>query len=198
MTPEGGYCYYPMPFAKGAEILLINTTDEPIKGITSMVRVADLKDQPISPLRFHTVENANAMAGRGQLYTPLEATGSGHFVGLTAAMAGSNQNGQPLYSFLEGDEYFWVDREAQASTAGTGTEDYFTCGWYFSAGPITLQTVGAPQVDSENNRVSAYRAHIPDWVPFDESFRFGLEVGNARSSEEYGAYLTVAHYYLER
>ena len=97
---------------------------------------------------------------------------------------------------LEGDEYIWIDGETEPSTAGTGTEDYFTCGWYFNAGPITLAPIGAPEVNPDEQRVSAYRLHIPDWVPFERSLRFALEVGESIHSQESGNYATAVYYYL--
>ena len=101
------------------------------------------------------------------------------------------------YSYLEGDEYVWVDGETEPSTAGTGTEDYFSCGWYFSAGPVTLPAYGAPVVAGDTFTVWAYRHHIPDWIPFDTSFRFAIEVGDNIKSPLYADYRTLATYYLD-
>jgi hypothetical protein len=100
------------------------------------------------------------------------------------------------WGFLEGDEYIWVDGETEPSTAGTGTEDYFTCGWYFASGPITLAAYGAPEVNRDPYRISAYRMHIPDWVPFEQSFRFAIEVGDHVGAGTVGAYTMLGYFYL--
>jgi hypothetical protein len=127
------------------------------------------------------------------LLIPLETEGGGHFAGFSADMASGNVED---VHFLEGDEYFWVDGEKDPSWAGTGTEDYFTCGWYFFGGKISLPPIGAPYVGKEDHRITAYRFHPADWVPFERSLKFGLEVGDRTSSDEYGDYRTVVYCYL--
>lgn len=191
--PCGGYCYFPMPFRAGARIVLANTSDAPAAGVRWSVEWVPLA-AAVSPMRFHAFARADAEAGKASLYVPLDVHGRGHFVGLSAALANGSRNDD---HFLEGDEYIWVDGEAQPSTAGTGTEDYFTCGWYFFAGPIMLAPVGAPVLDRQQHRYGLYRLHLPDWVPFDRSLRFGLEVGDSIAAPESGRYTTVAYYYLD-
>jgi len=192
--PDGAYCYFPMPFKSGARIVLRNNTDANMEKVRFRIRWVPLAQHEISPLRFRAIYHQDDRAGEGKLYIPLEVPGRGHFVGLSGALAYGNVED---VHFLEGDEYIWVDGESKPSTAGTGTEDYFTCGWYFNNGPITLAPIGASEVNRSLCRMSAYRLHIPDWVPFDHSFKLGLEVGDAVSSREFGQYATVAYYYLQ-
>ncbi len=195
MPPDGGYCYFPMPYRTGASLQLRNTTGSLIQNIRYKVRWVPLSGGPDSSLRFHAGEVRDSRAGEGRLYYPLDIQGRGHFAGFSGALAHGNVND---WHYLEGDEYFHVDGETNPSTAGTGTEDYFTCGWYFSAGAISLAPIGAPEVrSSPDKRVAVYRLHVPDWVPFNSSFRFGLEVGDSVTASEYGNYRTVCYYYLE-
>ena len=191
--PDGAYCYFPMPFKSGARIVLRNNTVAKVENVRFRLRWVSLSTDRISPLRFHAIYRQDNRAGEGDLYVPLEVRGRGHFLGLSGALAYGNAED---VHFLEGDEYIWIDGELKPSTAGTGTEDYFTCGWYFNTGPITLAPIGAPEVNRPLRRVSAYRLHVPDWVPFNRSFKFGLEVGDAVSSPEFGRYATVAYCYL--
>lgn len=192
--PDGGYCYFPMPYRSAARIELRNAGSMSVRGLRFRVRWVPMSSDQISPMRFHATYRHEPAAGGGRLYVPLEATGRGHLVGLSAAMAhGDVQDTH----FLEGDEYIHVDGEASASTAGTGTEDYFGCGWYFNCGPIALPTLGATEVGrAPLHRVAAYRLHVPDWVPFDRSLWFALEVGDGLRPET-AHYATVAYYYLE-
>lgn len=192
--PFGGYCYFPMPYQSAARIELVNTGTQNVPDIRFRVKHVPLCRDQISPLRFHAFATSDSRAGERCLFMPLDVTGQGHFVGLSAAMAhGSSKDS----NHLEGDEYFWIDGESVPSTAGTGTEDYFSCGWYFFGGPITLAPVGAPEVCHQPLfRVSAYRFHVPDWLPFQESLKLGLEVGDRISSDRWGVYSTVAYYYL--
>ena len=72
----------------------------------------------------------------------------GKFVGIVQTMAGSAGLG-----FLEGDEQFRVDSQVWGKSQvpptvigpwnGTGTEDCFNSGWYFSSGPNALPVNGA-------------------------------------------------------
>jgi hypothetical protein len=191
--PDGGYCYFPMPYRSSGRIELKNTTSRPVDKIRFRIRWIPLPPDRISPLRFHALAKDDPRAGEGEPYVPLEVRGRGHFAGLSAAMAcGSAQD----VHFLEGDEYIWVDGESQPSSTGTGTEDYFNCGWYFIDGPVTLAPAGAMEVNHPLHRVSAYRLQVPDWVPFDRSFKFAMEVGGSATSSEYGNYQTVCYYYL--
>ena len=189
----GGYCYFPMPFAQSARIELHNTATEAIDSIQCTVRWVPLDPKRVSPMRFHAFWKQEARAGERRLFVPLETSGAGHFVGLIADMACGEVKDT---HFLEGDEYIWVDGESEPSTAGTGTEDYFSCGWYFNAGPITLPVVGAPLIDRLACRLTAYRLHVPDVVPFDRSFKLGFEVGDSVASPEWGRYETLAFFYL--
>jgi hypothetical protein len=107
-------------------------------------------------------------------YTALEAEGRGHFVGL-------NFNAQPYRGslfYLEGDEMIYVDGEEQPSTYGTGMEDYFTSGWYFKNGEFNADFHGLVLKDDATGRVSAYRHHIPDFIPFEESIKVTFEHGH--------------------
>jgi hypothetical protein len=77
--------------------------------------------------------------------------------------------------FGEGDDLFYVDGEAKPSLEGTGTEDYFNDAWslHVSEGPYT----GVPVAEGTGlgARMSAYRWHLVDPVPFRKSLRFVME-----------------------
>ncbi len=195
VTPNGwGYAWFPMPYANGAEINLGNESNHRVKGLDIETHWVAMPVDEVPPMRFHAFSRYDDRAGEGDLLPLLNAKGRGHLVGLSAAMShGSQQD----YHFLEGDEYAWVDGEREPSTAGTGTEDYFTCGWYFQNGPISLAPVGAVEVSPDKFRVSAYRLHVSDWIAFDESLRFAIEVGDSAMSNEWGRYGSTVYYYLE-
>lgn len=194
MSPDEAYSYFPMPFADGARVEIVNKSDADMENIQVHVAWREDSASP-SPLRFHADYTDDETAGAGKLFVPLDVEGRGHFVGFSAAMGSDRQED---IHYLEGDEYVWVDGAEEPAWWGTGTEDYFTCGWYFFNNSIALPTIGAPTVDKQNNRVAAYRFHVPDWIPFDESLKFGLEVGDATSSPETAHYRTACYYYLDR
>jgi hypothetical protein len=93
--------------------------------------------------------------------------------------------------FLEGDEIFRVDGAFRGQ--GTGTEDYFNAGWYFDQGTFAAPYHGIVVKDEERARVSTYRWHLPDPIPFHASIRIELEHGHA--NDEVADYATTAYWY---
>jgi len=77
--------------------------------------------------------------------------------------------------FGEGDDLFYVDGAKKPQILGTGSEDYFNDAWGLrdSSGPWT----GTPIAEGEKvgSRLTGYRWHIPDPVPFKESLWAGIE-----------------------
>src|SRR5262249_58976367 len=101
-------------------------------------------------------------------YTWLEATGHGHFVGVTMSVL---QNQDDWWG--EGDDMFFVDGESLPSINGTGAEDYFLGAWGFSAGPFAYGLMGVPVKGAElaGSRSSVYRFHLDSPIPFTKSLR---------------------------
>ncbi|HEX7480684.1 MAG TPA: DUF2961 domain-containing protein [Polyangiales bacterium] len=70
---------------------------------------------------------------------------------------------------------------------GTGTEDYFNDGWYEVRGRLDSANAwpshGFPVYEDSDGRkrTAAYRWHVPDSVPFEESIRVELEHGDQNS-----------------
>ncbi len=95
--------------------------------------------------------------------------------------------------FLEGDEMVWVDGAGEPVMYGTGTEDYFTSGWYFNEGICAGPLHGLIIKDEEQARIAAYRYHLGDAIPFRESIRFTIEHGHANT--EVGDYASTAYWY---
>ncbi len=76
----------------------------------------------------------------------MEATGRGHFVGVTMSVL-QNQDGW----WGEGDDMFFIDGENMPSINGTGSEDYFLGAWDFGGHPFAYGLFGAP-VDRTGSR----------------------------------------------
>lgn len=111
-------------------------------------------------------------------YHPLlQASGRGHLVG--AYLVTEGPSGLPFW--LEGDDRWIIDGELRIH--GTGSEDYFNCGWYALEGrlngPETLPSHGFPVYGLAPNtmRAAAFRWHFSDCVPFDQTIDFGIEHG---------------------
>ena len=77
--------------------------------------------------------------------------------------------------FGEGDDLFYVDGEAKASLEGTGTEDYFNDAWSLHVSEGLYTGVPVAEGTGLGSRMSAYRWHLTDPVPFTKSLRFEME-----------------------
>src|SRR5687767_6555042 len=103
-----------------------------------------------------------------------------------------NRRGRGL-GFLEGDEMIHIDGEEKPSIIGTGTEDYFSSGWYYDRGLYSAPYHGMNIKDTRIGRVSTYRWHIEDAMPFKQSISVTIEHGHANDHE--GDYSSVAYWY---
>ena len=123
-------------------------------------------------------------------YLWLDATGRGHFVGVTMSVL-QNQDGW----WGEGDDMFFIDGEAHPSIAGTGSEDYFLGAWDFGGHPFFYRLYGAPVVGEERagGKSSVYRFHLDSPIPFTKSLRATIEHGHANHRSD--NYYSVAYWY---
>lgn len=163
-------CYWPMPFRKKAKITVTNESDLPCGNFYFYV---DWQKHPVLPedaAYFHAMYRQEFPCTMGRNYLLADIEGRGHYVGTIKSVY--------LISpgwYGEGDDFFYVDGEAEPSLRGTGTEDYFCDGWGFSeqAGPF----YGTPLWEGfdPGHRGSAYRFHIPDPVAFRKSLRVEIE-----------------------
>ena len=188
---SGGYnCYWPMPFHKSARWTLTNMSSRTIDAFYYNIDFMAHDRLPKEMLPFHGQWRRENPTKTGQNYTILEATGSGHFVG--TAMFMQNRRGRGL-GFLEGDEMIFVDGESKPSIYGTGTEDYFSSGWYYDRGLYSAPYHGIQIKDTTLGRVNTYRWHIPDPKPFKRSIKVTIEHGHANDHE--GDYSSIAYWY---
>lgn len=179
MTSGGYFCYFPMPFNTSARIEVANETDQEIYAFYYHIDYYQL-EKPLdkSIAYFHAFWNRDVLTDSPENYTILEAEGEGHVVGLNMSMQSYNRS----LGFLEGDEMIWIDGEEHPSVYGTGTEDYFTSGWYFKDGEFSAPYHGLILKDQDNGRIAAYRLHVPDPIPFKKSIKFTMEHGHANES----------------
>ena len=191
MSSGGYYSYFPMPFSDGARIEAVNETGQGVGAFYYHIDYQQLQSLESNLGRFHAQWRREPRTERGKPYTILEAEGRGQFVGLNLNMQGYRE--KQLW-FLEGDEFIYVDGEKVPSIRGTGTEDYFTSGWYFNKGTYAGPYHGLIiKDDTLNSRIAAYRFHIGDQIPFQKSIKVTIEHGHA--NEELGDYSSVAYWY---
>ncbi|MCF8242331.1 MAG: DUF2961 domain-containing protein [Melioribacteraceae bacterium] len=190
MSSGGYYCYFPMPFNKSAKIEVVNESNYEVNSFYYHVDYQKLEENLNDDIAyFHADWNRNIKTDSGENYTVLEAEGRGHFVGCNLNM----QSYSGELWFLEGDEMIYVDGEEFPSVYGTGTEDYLTGGWYFRNGEFNHPYHGLVIKDEELGRISAYRFHVGDAIPFYKSINFTLETGH--DNLEVGDYSSTAYWY---
>jgi hypothetical protein len=167
------YMYFPMPFAKHAKVELVNKSGATMQGIWSDVRHRPWSDGFAAVGYFATAFHAITASEQGKDLVFLEASGAGHVVGIV-----ESESGPKIRGYLEGDDRILVD-ERRTPMHGTGTEDIYAGGFYFSRGPFSLPLNGNPShyVEGEEDGTSAYRFFVPDRVTFHRSVRFTVEHG---------------------
>ena len=165
---SGWYNFMPMPYRESATVSIkakqaINAKliviCEPIERWDDRLGYLNAAYREQSPVK------------EGRCFEFLRRSGRGHYVGTYLVTQGTTDRRLPLW--LEGDERFSVD--GRLAIHGTGSEDYFNCGWYAVEGrlngPGGFPVHGFPVyrlVDDQNQAV-AYRWHVTDPVYFDKS-----------------------------
>ncbi len=190
--------YFKMPFSKSARLTLTNEGTIRTDNLYFAVDYVTLPTLPDNLGRFHaqyrqaapckgwtdnwTNEYAPDINGKKNLngegnYVFMEATGKGHFLGVTHAVL-QNQD----QWFGEGDDMIFIDGDAMPTINGTGTEDYYNGAWDFGGKEFANMHQGAPyMVDPERigGRYCLYRWHTESPITFEKSIRVTIEHGHA-------------------
>ncbi|MBU0509731.1 DUF2961 domain-containing protein [bacterium] len=183
------YLNLPIPFAANLTVLVTNGTDS-TRTIQGEAEIVDREPDQIPPLRLFGIHREAWPTRMFEPYECFDIAGPGTYVGLFWQMTGTT------HSVLEGDENLYFDREREASWLGTGTEDYFNGGYFWSNAngqvtPYQLSMHGVLYLGGGN--CSAYRWHLADPVPFTSRLRMTLEVGGF--AQYAGNYRTTAFIY---
>jgi hypothetical protein len=205
-------CFFPMPFQKHARITVSNEGSEKVDAFYFNIDYRSYpRPLPADTLYFHAQyrqaapakgwtnqwrSNGDAVVNQKKNltgednYVWLEATGRGHFVGVTMSVQ-ENQDGW----WGEGDDMFFIDGETTPSINGTGSEDYFLGAWDFGSHPFSYPLFGAPVKGDESagSRSSVYRFHLDSPIPFTRSLRATIEHGHANVRSD--NYFSVAYWY---
>lgn len=204
--------FFPMPFQKHARVSITNMGHAKVEAFYCHIDY-QLFDKPLPPdtLYFHAQYRQAAPAKgvttpwtdngdpsindkknlRGEdNYVWLEATGRGHYVGVTMSIL-QNQD----FWWGEGDDMFFIDGATDPSITGTGSEDYFLGAYSFGGHPFSYALFGAPVVGEElaGSRTSVYRFHLDSPIPFSTSFKATIEHGHANTRSD--NYFSVAYWY---
>lgn len=187
------HCYLPMPYANGVVVELVNSSSTVISSASYTITYAPKSGSEIGRYRFHAQARSQTPTGGGQpSYRILQSTGKGHYIGCVLSIESLESGWGPL----EGDELIYVNGESSPSIHGTGTEDYFNGGFYFSGGPVSWPFSGCSVISqSWPLNMSAYRLSIMDAVVFTNGIIVDIEHGGV--NEATGNYWSTAFYYRD-
>jgi hypothetical protein len=190
MTSGGYVCYFPMPFESSARIEIVNETRQEIYGFYYQVDYQKFEGALHSDVAyFHAQWNRSIRTNYDSNFVMLKAEGKGHLVGVNLNL----QSYDGKLGFLEGDEMIYVDGEKRPSIHGTGTEDYFSSGWYFNTGEFAGPYSGLIYKNDSLGQVAAYRLNILDPIPFKKNIRVTIEHGHG--NQDIADYSSTVYWY---
>lgn len=201
----GGYlCRFEMPFFSRAVVELENQGTWPVPFLFFQI---GWLEEPLRVTRtptFHAQWRRSCPTLPGVPHMVVEARGRGWLAGVKVDLQGRGWWLRPplrelLFprglglGLLEGWETLEIDDEPPLR--GTGAEDYFLGGFYFGRGPFSTPTHGASVRSYWTARVSAWRLHEDDPVPFEHTLRMTLDHGLNNTME--GDLCSAAFWYQE-
>jgi hypothetical protein len=201
----GAYlCRFSLPFNERAIIEITNESHRAIRNVFFQIGYY------LEPARSGRAPTLHAQLRRerrtrdGEPFVALEAAGEGWLAGLRLDAENRTWWLRPPLAeivlprgfglgLLEGWETIVVDGDRAAPITGTGMEDYFSGGFYFKGAPFCTPTHGCTRRSFFTGRVSAYRFHIDDPIPFARSLEVMLDHGLDNTMA--GDYSSVAYWY---
>ncbi len=202
----GGYvCHFDMPFKERAIIEVENQSARALK--LFVFQIGYYEQAPPKDLRtFHAQWRRQNPTIKGHPFVSLEARGKGRLVGLKIDMQNRSWWLRPPLmamflprglglGMLEGPESLQIDQDVSPSVVGTGAEDFFQGGWYFSGGAFQTPTYGAIVRSFFKGRTSAYRFFVHDPIPFMQYLKLTFDHG--LRNEIITDYSSVSYWYQE-
>jgi len=189
------YCYFPMPYRKGARMTAELSADSAAR-LSGALVFDPAAEVPGGFAYFHAANRRVVTVEHEPVLINDISGGPGHWVGTAVSMLRRSGEDDD-FTYLEGDETIYIDGEDAPVQHGTGTEDYFNGAWYFQNGDEFHRSFfGAPIISKNRSRCVLYRIHYTDAVAFKNSIRFELEHGSTDSRPGI-LYDTVSYWYQE-
>src|SRR5262245_3271384 len=162
--------FWPMPFRKSCRITITNEGTRRVHNLYYHVDWRKVPALPEDTPYFHARYRQALPNAGGSRYTVLAVEGRGHYVGTVFSVVQAEAGW-----FGEGDDFFYVDGASTPAIEGTGTEDYFNDAWGLHVSEGLYSGVPVAQGTGLGSRMTAYRWHLLDPVPFTRSLRFEME-----------------------
>ncbi|MBN2853745.1 MAG: DUF2961 domain-containing protein [Clostridia bacterium] len=192
---KGRNCFFEMPFKKHALLTITNEAKQEVRSFYWNIdwQKHDSLDDDI--LYFHAKYRQEFPTVKGKHYTVIDIKGKGNYVGTVLNVEKAEKPGW----FGEGDEKVYIDGEEFPTIYGTGTEDYFLTAWcphiYHSpySGFSIYEGISKP-----GSKMTGYRFHVVDPIPFTRSLRFDIEHAWTDQNENFcDHYSSVAYWYQQ-
>lgn len=183
-SPEGRsfVSYIPMPFRRGARVVVTNESPRQVNLIFYDVNYRTVRRHPADMLYFHAWWSRDRATALGEDFRVLpRIQGRGRFLGASFTVLTN-----PIYRetwWGEGEVKIYLDGDRDLPTLiGTGAEDYIGTAW--GQGAYVNRYQGAPIAEWANDgRWTFYRFHIPDPVLFRQGIEVALQqMGGARKN----------------
>jgi len=163
--------YWPMPFRRSCRITITNEGRRRVANLYYHVDWEKLKELPPGTAYFHARYRQELPApADGNPYVFLDVKGRGFYVGTVLSVVQAEAGW-----FGEGDDHFFVDGEKKAAIEGTGSEDYFNDAWGLHVEDGPYAGVPVAQGTGLGSRMTGYRWHLADPIPFTRSLYFEIE-----------------------
>lgn len=173
-NPEGRSfaCFIPMPFKKGARIVVYNDAEKDLSHIFYNISFEKWDKPKDDILYFHAYWHRTSPAIDSDFVILPNVKGKGKFLGTFIGV-----NGNPVYGklwFGEGEIKGFVDGDKKFPTlVGTGVEDYIGTAW--GMGKFINQSEGCLIADTSKNQFAFYRFHISDPVFFHQNIKITVQ-----------------------
>ncbi len=178
MDAQGGYYQrYPMPYATGARIMIVNKGEVPVRFAFLSIRYTRefnglYRKEPFGYFRSSHYYGRRHTEGADSIIARVK--GSGQIVG--SVITGYGRTPEEIAS-CEGDVRLHIDGSLTPQIESDGSESYSCYGWGFISPPERNPASGYDGQSSAHVNWSMFRSLMGDWYPFADSFRFGIESG---------------------
>lgn len=162
--------YWPMPFRKRCKVTVTNEGHQMVTSFYYHVDYRKLAALPADVGYFHAYYRQEIPAKVGRNYEFINIHGRGHYVGTVLNVVQT----QAAW-FGEGDDLFYVDGAERPQLRGTGAEDYFNDAWGLREVDGLFTGTPIAEGGQPGSRLTGYRWHIPDPIPFRKSLWAGIE-----------------------
>ena len=174
-NPEGRSfnCMIPMPFRKGAKVVITNESPQNIGSIFFDIDFVKYEKMDDDALYFHAywIRQKTSELRKDFEFLP-EIEGKGRFLGVNIGVNADEAYGETWWG--EGEVKMYIDNDKELPTInGTGTEDYIGTAW--GMGQFTGLYQGCTVANDSTKQYAFYRFHVPDVIGFNKNFRASIQ-----------------------